>query len=117
MFKKIWYNDTEDNFLQKKIDYSQYKGSLVKVIVTDKTNEYWFEKFIENLESENPIDVQIVEDHLNLHLEDDDEIVNEAESTLDIFEKFIDSYEVKNLNKDKLLEKITELYNEALSIG
>lgn len=117
MFKKIWYNDTEDSFLQKKIDYKQYAGSLIKVIVTNKTNHYWFDKFIENLEEENPIDIQIVEDHLNLNLEDDQEIVNEAESTLDIFKKYIDAYEVKNLDKNKLSSKITELYNEALSIG
>jgi DNA repair exonuclease SbcCD nuclease subunit len=117
MFKKVWYNDADDDFLQKKVDYSQYRNSLIKVIVTNKTNHYWFDKFIENLESENPLDIQIVEDHLNLDLADDQEIINEAESTLDIFEKFIDTYEVKNLNKDKLLNKITELYNEALSIG
>lgn len=117
MFKKVWYNDAEDSFLQKKIDYKQYAGSLIKVIVTNKTNHYWFDKFIENLEEENPIDIQIVEDHLNLDLEEDQEIVNEAESTLDIFKKYIDAYEVKNMDKDKLSKKIVELYNEALSIG
>lgn len=117
MFKKIWYNDTEDSFLQKKIDYSLYKNCLIKVIVTNKTNLYWFDKFIENLEEENPLDIQIVEDHLNLNLEDDNEIINEAESTLDIFKKYIDTYEIKNLDKNKLSKKIVELYNEAISIG
>jgi DNA repair exonuclease SbcCD nuclease subunit len=117
MFKKIWYNDSDDIFLQKKIDYSQYKNCLVKVIVTNKTNLYWFDKFIENLEEENPIDIQIVEDHLNLDLEDDNDIINEAESTLDIFKKYIDTYEIKNMDKNKLSKKIVELYNEAISIG
>lgn len=117
MFKKVWYNDSDDDFLQKKVDYKQYAGAMVKVIVTNKTNHYWFDKFIENIEEENPIDIQIVEDHLNLNLEDDNEIINEAESTLHIFEKYIEFYEVKNLNKDKLLNKITELYNEAISVG
>lgn len=117
MFKKVWYNDADDDFLQKKVDYKQYAGAMVKVIVTNKTNHYWFDKFIENIEEENPIDIQIVEDHLNLNLEDDQEIINEAESTLHIFEKYIEFYEVKNLDKDKLLKKVTELYNEAISIG
>lgn len=116
MFKKVWYNDADDAFLQKKINYSEFRGCVIKVIVTNKTNHFWFDKFIENLEGENPIDMQIVEDHLHLDLEDDQDIVNEAESTLQIFEKFIDHYEVKNLSKEKLLKKITELYNEALSI-
>jgi DNA repair exonuclease SbcCD nuclease subunit len=117
MFKKVWYNDVDNDFEQLEVDFKQFKGSLVKVIVTNKTNHYWFEKFIENLESENPIDIQVVEDHLNLNLEEDQEIVNEAESTLDIFKKYIDAYEVKNVDKNKLSSKITELYNEALSIG
>jgi hypothetical protein len=117
MFKKVWYNDADETFLTTKIDYKQYTGSLVKVIVTNKTNHYWFDKFIENLEEVNPIDIQIVEDHLNLDLEDDQSIVNEAESTLDIFKKYIDAYEVKNMDKAKLSNKIVEIYNDAISLG
>jgi DNA repair exonuclease SbcCD nuclease subunit len=117
MFRKVWYNDADDSFLQKKIDYSIYRGSMVKVIVTNKTNHYWFDKFIEQLENENPIDIQIVEDHLHLDLEENEDIVNEAESTLEIFKKYIENYELKNIDKDKLSKKIVDLYNEALSLG
>lgn len=117
MFKKVWYNDADDAFLQKKVDYSQFRGAVVKVIVSNKTNHFWFDKFIENIESENPIDMQIVEDHLHLDLEDDEDIVNEAESTLDIFKKYIDNYELKNIDKEKLTKKIFDLYNEAIGIG
>ena len=117
MFKKVWYNDADDAFLQKKVDYSQFRGAVVKVIVSNKTNHFWFDKFIENIETENPIDMQIVEDHLHLDLEDDEDIVNEAESTLDIFKKYIDNYELKNIDKDKLTKKIFDLYNEAIGIG
>jgi len=116
IFKKVWYNDSDENFLQTKVDYSQFKNSIVKVIVTNKTNHFWFDKFIENIESENPYQIQIVEDHLNLNLEEDEDIVNEAESTLDIFKKYIDGYEVKHIDKNKLSNKITELYNEAISL-
>lgn len=116
MFKKIWYNDTDNKFINSDIDYQQYKNSLVKVIVTNKSQPLWFDKFIENLESENPIDLQIVEDHLNLNLENDSDIINEAESTLDIFKKYVQTIEHKNLDKEKLEKKIVELYNEALTI-
>jgi DNA repair exonuclease SbcCD nuclease subunit len=116
MFKKVWYNDSDANFLNKQVDYSQFKDTILKVIVTEKTNPLWFDKFIENIESENPIEIQIVEDHLNLALGDDQDIINEAESTLDIFKKYIDTYDFKNINKDKLQNKISELYTEALTI-
>jgi DNA repair exonuclease SbcCD nuclease subunit len=116
MFKKIWYNDTDPNFLENKIDYSSYKNTLLKVIVTNKTNLYWFDKFIENLESENPIDIQIVEDHGHMDLIDDADIINEAESTLDIFKKYIENYDIKNIDKEKLNSKIIDLYQEALMV-
>jgi DNA repair exonuclease SbcCD nuclease subunit len=116
MFKKIWYNDLDENFLNKDIDYSQYKNSIVKVIVTNKDNPLWFDKFIENIEGENPIEMQIVEDHLNLALEEDSDIINEAESTLDIFKKYIDGIDTKTVSKEKLEKKIVEIYNEALTV-
>ena len=116
MFKKVWYNDLDDEFLNNDLDYSQFKNTIVKVIVTNKDNPLWFDKFIENIESEGPIEMQIVEDHLNLALEDDSDIVNEAESTLDIFKKYIESVDSKSVSKEKLEKKIVELYNEALSV-
>jgi DNA repair exonuclease SbcCD nuclease subunit len=116
MFRKVWYNDTDAAFLNMDVDYSQYKNSMLKVIVTNKSNPIWFDKFIENIEGENPIEMQIVEDHLNLALEEDSDIVNEAESTLDIFKKYIEGVESKTVNKEKLEKKIVELYTEALSV-
>jgi DNA repair exonuclease SbcCD nuclease subunit len=116
MFKKVWYNDADENFLSNPVDYSQFKGIILKVIVTEKSNPIWFDKFIENIESENPIEIQIVEDHLNLMLEDDDDIINEAESTLDIFKKYIETYDLKNISKDKLQKRISDLYSEALTL-
>ena len=84
--------------------------------MTNKTNPYKFDRFIERLESQGPIEVQIVEDHLNLNLENDEEIVNEAESTLSIFKTYIDNMDVQNLDKKSLENVINELYSEALTI-
>jgi len=116
MFHKFWYNDGDINFVDSKIDYSQFSGKIIKIIIQEKNNPYWFDKFIENIEKNNPIDIQIVEDHLNLNLEEDEEIVDEAESTIDIFKKYIRNTESKGINKEKLENKIVELYNEALTL-
>jgi len=97
-------------------DYSKYRKKIVKVIVQNKNNPLWFDKFIENIESENPIEMQIVEDHLNLNLEDDGDIVNEAESTIDIFKKYLETTQIKNVDTVKLTSKIIELYQEALTV-
>jgi hypothetical protein len=86
---------------------------MIKVIVSNKTNPYWFDLFCEKIEKANPLNMQIVEDHLNLNLEDDDDIVAEAESTLDIFKKHISQLATPNLNTTKLESVITDLYNRA----
>ena len=116
MFKKVWYDDVDPEFVNKKINYAEFKGSILKVIVTNKLNPYWFDKFIENLENEGPLEIQIVEDHLNLALEDDETIVNEAESTLDIFKKYIETFDHKSIDRNKLENKIVDLYDEALGV-
>lgn len=116
MFHKFWYNDGNKKFLETNIDYTQFANKIIKIIIQEKNNPYWFDKFIENIEKMNPIDIQIVEDHLNLNLEEDQDIVDEAESTIDIFKKYITNTESKGIDKVKLEKKIVDLYNEALTI-
>jgi len=116
MFQKVWYNDTDKKSSDVlDIDFSQYKDKFIKVIVTAKTNPFWFDKFIDILEKTQCVDIQVVEDHLNLNLEQDEHIVNEAESTIDIFKKYIEQTNI-DCDKDKLRSEIEELYKEAISI-
>ena len=115
VFYKIIYNDSDKEFLETKVDYSIYKDKYIKVIIKEKNNLYWFDKFIENLEAVNPYDIQTIEDTLNLNLEDSD-IVNEAESTLDICHSYVDKLNSKDHSKNKIKSILTELHNEALSV-
>jgi DNA repair exonuclease SbcCD nuclease subunit len=116
MFDKVWYDDVTPGKEPEGIDVSTLSGKIIKVIVTNKTNPYKFDMFINSIEKANPIDMQIVDDHLNLNIENDDDIINEAESTINIFKSYIESMDVQNLDKTKLEKTITELYNEALTI-
>jgi len=96
-------------------DFSHFTNKFVKLIVTKKNNPYWFDLFCEKLEKAAPIDFQIVEDHKNLIMEDEN-TVNEAESTIDIFKRHIDQIGSTNVNKNKLTNVITDLYAQALSV-
>jgi DNA repair exonuclease SbcCD nuclease subunit len=117
MFEKVWYDDQNKTITDiLKLDFNQYKSKLIKVIVSSKNNPYWFDMFIDNLEKANPSDIQIVEDHLNLTVTDDSEIVNEAESTLDIFKSQIKLIDENVINKVKLEKTIVDLYSEALAV-
>lgn len=116
MFHKIWYDDSNssmDEVIAQ--DFERYKDTIVKVIIKNKLNPIWFDMFIEKIEKAGTIDLQVVEDHLNLNLEDDSDIVNEAEDTLTILNKYVSQLELK-ADKSKLENLLRTLYNEALSM-
>lgn len=116
MFYKVWYDDVNKS-MEEVIadDFNQYSDSIVKVIVKNKTNPYWFDLYIEKLEKSGVIDMQVVEDHLNLNLEDDSDIINEAEDTITILNKYVDQLELA-ADKTKLENLLRSLYNEAVTL-
>jgi hypothetical protein len=116
MFYKLWYDDANASMSDiLGIDFEQYKDAMVKVIIRNKVNPIWFDMYIEKLEKAGIVDLQVVEDHLNLNLEDDDDIVNEAEDTLTILGKYVDQLEIK-ADKQKLDNLLRTLYHQALSM-
>jgi len=117
MFHKIHYNDSDKTMEQVVNDnFEKLSGCFVKVIISEKNNPYWFDIFIEKLEKNDPIHVQVVEDHLHLDVESDDDIVSEAEDTITILQKYIDNLEAK-VDKKNLEKTIKDLYQEALSVN
>ena len=114
MFHKVFYDDvnnTSDEILHK--DYSMYSNTYVKVITQEKENPYTFDLFMDKLYQENPIAVQIVDDHLNLHLEGDDDLVNQTQDTVTILSNYIENMET-SVPKKRLDNLMRTLYNEAL---
>lgn len=114
MFNKLFYSDedkTMDEILAR--DLSSAAGSYVKVIKQSVSNPYWFDKFMDELLKQEPIQVQVVDDHLNLDIEDDEDIVNEAEDTVTILSKYIDSMG-ENIPKKELDSLMKTLYTEAI---
>jgi uncharacterized protein (DUF342 family) len=117
MFHKLWYDDQEMDFeTLTNINFEQYKDSFVKVIIKNKTNPYLFDSYIERLEKNDLVNLQIVEDHLNLDLEDTEDIINEAEDTVTILDKYVDGLEM-SADRDKVKSVMRELYNEALTVA
>jgi len=115
MFQKIWYDDTGktvEEVLDAELDV---RNKMVKVIVKNKSNPYYFDLFIDKIEKAGVIDLQVVEDHLNLDLIDDEEFMDTAEDTLTVCRKYISQVNFTVDNK-KLERVITNLYTEALQI-
>lgn len=116
IFHKIWYNDNDiDTTSTVKDDFSHLNDCFVKLIIKDKTNPYWFDMFVEKIEKAGPAHLQVVEDHLHLDLEDDGNLVDEAEDTLTILNKYVDSITNSNTDKQALSQLMRDLYTEALN--
>jgi len=116
MFHKFVYDDsnkTLNEIIEQ--DFSKYKNTFVKVIVKTKNNPYWFDLLIDKLEKSDTVNIQVVDDNLNLNLESDDSIIDEAEDTLTILHKYVDNLEL-NTDKAALDGLLRSLYEEALSV-
>ena len=115
IFYRITYDDKRDSISDiSNIDFGPYKNAYVKVVVINKTNPYLFDKFMNNLYNVNPIDISIAEDFTELSF-DDEELVDQAEDTITILNKYVDGISEENIDNNKLKNLLKELYVEALN--
>jgi len=115
LFQKIVYDDAGKEFEQifNATNFSQYKDCYVKIVVKTKTNPFWYDQFVQRLEDAGVAHLQAVDDHLNISLEVDEDIINEAESTLDILKKSIKGTGLKPETEASLEQLLHSLYVEA----
>lgn len=116
MFHKITYDDKVESITElTNKDFSSYTNTYVKVVVVNKTNPYLFDKFMNNLYNVNPADITIAEDLTDYSEGLDDEMVDQAEDTLTVLNKFVDNIKEENIDNNKLKNILKELYVEALN--
>ncbi len=117
MFHKVVYDDenkSSDEVLN--VDFSKYAGTTLKIITEKKTNLVLFDQFINNIYEVNPNHVQIIESNMLKEFLDEDEIINEAEDTLTIIQKYIEKNVEEGVDKKKLNKLMNSLYNESLAM-
>lgn len=115
MFVKLYYDDMGKNIDEVLLHNTDTANKIVKIIVRNKTNPYWFDMFIDHIENTSPMDLQVVEDNLQLDIEND-ESINEAEDTISIFKNYIGQLNLDNPRREKLEKTIVDLYQEAIAI-
>ena len=117
MFHKLPYNDKENSITEiNGMDLSKYANTYVKVVVINKTNPYLFDKFMSNLYAVNPADVTIAEDFTDLTEGVENDMVDQAEDTMTIIEKFVDGIKEENIDNNKLKTVMRQLYVEAINL-
>lgn len=116
MFHRVIYDDKEESITEiNNKDLTKFTNTYVKVVVLNKTNPYLFDKFLNNLYNVNPIDITIAEDMADLTEGVEDDMINEAEDTITIINKFVDGIQEEHIDNDKLKTVLKELYVEALN--
>ena len=115
MFVKLYYDDTKQDFdWWKGYDFESLKNTYVKVVVVNKQNPYLFDHVIDNVYKASAADIAIVEDFNDALLDADDDLIDQAEDTITILNKYIDNLQL-DIESDKLKTIMRELYVEALN--
>ena len=116
MFHKLMYDDVAETISEINAkDMLPYAGKYVKVVVLNKTNPYLFDKYMNNLYNVNPADITIAEDFTDYSEGLEDDMVDQAEDTLTILNKYVDSIKQEKIDNGKLKSILKELYIEALN--
>jgi len=84
------------------------------VIVMNKQNPYLFDTVIDSLYKVGVADLSIVEDFSDTLIDDDSDIIDQAEDTMTILSKHIDNLAL-DVESEKLKLLMRELYIEALN--
>lgn len=113
LFYQIDYDDSSMNIEDiPKMNLSQFKNKIVKVLVNKRENSFIYDTFVNNLSNSDLMGLLIVENSLeestNVSVE-----FTEAETTLDTINKYVDMSPTE-LDKNVLKDKFSRLYYEAI---
>ena len=115
LFYKLHYNDHGVEELDElMIDFSPFENCYIKVIVEEKNNPFYLDKYLEKLNRSNPANLTVLDSNPDWSLYEDD-FVDEAQDTLSILEKYVEGMEL-DVEKYKLNSILRGIYTEANEI-
>ena len=94
-------------------DFNSLANTMVKVVVANKNNPVLFDHFMDTLYRVQPLDVTIVEDFTDYSEISEEDVIDQADSTTDILDKYVDTIEI-GLDKSKMKNVLREIYTQAL---
>ena len=112
MFERIEYNDKEQEPIN--LDEIDLAEKYVKLVVTNKTDLYKFDKFIAKLYNKGCHEIKIIEDMSEFNDGEIGEEIN-LEDTLSVLSHYIDSIET-DVDKEQVKTFMRTLYTEAVNV-
>lgn len=122
MFHRLIYDDRTPDHGLMDLDFAQYEGKMLRVIVPYKTDPVLYDRWIDAINYHNPAELSIKE-QLSLEVDADAEDALFEEFTLEngqvvlggtaeVLDKYVDTMEME-LDKDRLKSVLRELLVEA----
>jgi hypothetical protein len=109
IFTKFYYDD--DKVDPDTIDVSIFANQHVKLVVVKKKDFVKFEKFVERIYKEDPLELKIIEDFSEFESEALDDSID-LEDTMTLLSNYVDSVET-DVDKERLKTLLKTLYVEA----
>ena len=110
--KKIYYNDSKEDYSKK--DISEFKNTFIKLFVSNKTDEDMFNTFVDRLQTKiNIHELNIIEDSMSdISASVREDILEQGEDTLTFLGNYVDQIDT-DLDRHKLKDFIKDVYTEA----
>ena len=112
IFNKVYYDDISSSY-DVPPDSTSLAGSYVKLIVHNRENQVWFDRYIHHLQDVGVADLKIIED-VTLELKDADESIK-MEDTVTILEQYVNDLD-DSIDKPNVVKILKSLYTEAINI-
>lgn len=113
LHRKIYYNDKENDYTS--FDVEAYREKYVRVIVVEKSDPFIFDRFIDRLNSINPLSLKVDENYAEFG---GSEVTDDLEfsDTETLLKEYVDAVET-DLDKDEINGRMKILFIEAQAIG
>lgn len=109
---KLIYSD-KDKAQEEVMEIADVADSYVKLYVKDKNNPYWFDLYLDKVEKQGVINLQIIDEGTVFDTEDD--FLDDVEDTPTLLMKCCEQIET-NIEVKTLTKFMLELHNEAMEI-
>ena len=116
-FIRLAYDDKNAKLIERELEtLGSFEDKFVKVVIYKKDNPILFERFLDKISESSPSDINIIDETNSLReiLEDSTE---QPKDTLDVIRNFIYNEIDTDLNKDKIMRKLQNLYITAKAVS
>ena len=113
LFERIYYDDEKHNYSE--MDLEHLDGKFVKVVVTNKSDPFTFDRFLDRVQSRKIHDLKIQENFTEFLGENVGDSGLEVENTVDLLQSYVDNVETV-LDKTRLKTELVNLMTEAESL-